>query len=127
MVSRHRQDPQVLCEYDKEQISKGIVEIVDGSMAQSASKCHYLPHHAVIRKDISMTKLRIVYNASAKTEGPSLNDCLYAGLYFGQHIPDILIRFRLHRVALIADQWKAFFDDLHHRRRKRRFEVSLAR
>ena len=111
MVSRLRQDPQVLWEYNKtikEQISKGIVEIVDGSMVQSASKCHYLPHHAVIRTDKSTTKLRIVYDASAKTEGPSLNDCLYAGPSFGQRILDILIRFRLHRIALIADIEKAF-------------------
>ena len=82
LLGRLRQDPQVLWEYDKtikEQMSKGIVEIGEGSMVQNASKCHYLPHHAVIRKDKSTTKLRIVYDASAKTEGPSLNDCLYAG------------------------------------------------
>ena len=111
LVSRLLQDPQVLWEYDKtikEQISKGIVEIVEGSMVQNASKCHYLLHHAVIRKDKSTTKLRIIYDASANTEGPSLNDCLYAGLSFGQHILDILIRFRLHRIALIADIEKAF-------------------
>ena len=89
-------------------MSKGIVELVEGSMVQNASKCHYMPHHAVIRKDKSTTKLRILYDASAKTEGPSLNDCLYAGPSFGQRILDILIRFRLHRIALIADIEKAF-------------------
>ena len=77
-------------------------------MVQNASKCHYLPHHAIIRKDKSTTKLRIIYDASVKTEGPSLNDCLYAGPLFGQRILDILIRFRLHRIALIADIEKAF-------------------
>ena len=129
LVIRLRQDPQVLWEYDKtikEQMSKGIVEIVEGSMVQNASKCHYLPHHAVIRKDKSTTKLRIVYDASAKTEGSSLNDCLYAGPSFGQRILDILIRFRLHRIALIADIEKAFLM-ISIAEEDRRFEVSLAR
>ena len=40
--------------------------------------------------------------------GPSLNDCLYAGPTFGQNIMDILLRFRIHRVAVIADIEKAF-------------------
>ena len=89
-------------------MSKGIIEIVEGSMIQNASKYHYLPHHAIIRNDKSTTKLRIVYDASAKTEGPSLNDYLYAGPSFGQRILDILIRFLLYRIELIADIEKAF-------------------
>ena len=54
------------------------------------------------------TKLRIVYDASATTCGPSLNDCLHAGPKFGQNIMDILLRFRTHRTALAADIEKAF-------------------
>ena len=54
------------------------------------------------------SKLRIVYDASARTSGPSLNDCLYMGPSFGQSIFDILIRFRLHRIALAGDIKKAF-------------------
>ena len=71
-------------------------------------KVHYLPHHAVIRQDKETTKLRIVYDSSAKSEGPSLNDCLYTGPKFDQRIMDILLRFRTHRVALTADIEKAF-------------------
>jgi len=55
-----------------------------------------------------MTKLGIVYDASAKSGGSSLNDCLYAGPKFGQSIMDILLRFRMHRIALAADIEKAF-------------------
>ena len=40
--------------------------------------------------------MRIVYNASTQSNGPSLNDCLYAGPSFGQSILDILLRFRVH-------------------------------
>ena len=52
----------------------------------------FLPHHPVVRED----KLKIVYYASAKTCGPSLNDCLYAGPKFGQSIMDILLSTGLH-------------------------------
>ena len=39
----------------------------------------YLPHQAVICKDHSSTKLRVVFDASAKKVGPSLNDAMYKG------------------------------------------------
>lgn len=43
-----------------------------------------------------------------KQGGSSLNDCLHAGPKFDQSILDILLRFRTHKVALIADIEKAF-------------------
>ena len=49
-----------------------------------------------------------MYDASARTSGPSLNDCLYTGVSFGQSIFDILLRFRAYRVALTGDIEKAF-------------------
>ena len=72
------------------------------------SKVHYLPHHAVVRRDKQTTKLRIVFDASAKCDGPSLNECLYTGPKFDQSILDILLRFRMHQVALTADIERAF-------------------
>ena len=69
---------------------------------------HYLPHHAVLRQDKATTKTRIVYDASAKTTGPSLNDCLYAGPKFDERIMDILLRFQASRIALTADIERAF-------------------
>ena len=50
----------------------------------------------------------MVYDASARADGPSLNDCLYTGPNFGQSILDILLRFRLHNVGLVGDVEKAF-------------------
>ncbi|KAL5488550.1 hypothetical protein EMCRGX_G017504 [Ephydatia muelleri] len=60
------------------------------------------------REDKSTTKLRVVFDASARTSGPSLNDCLYTGPSFKQRIADILVRFRLFPVGLVADIEKAF-------------------
>ena len=90
-----RQNPEILSQYDsviKEQLHKGIIESVSNS-ALITHPVHYLPHRAIIREDKKTTKLRIVYDASAKTTGPSLNDCLYTGPKFGQNIMDIIIRF----------------------------------
>ena len=56
------------------------------------------------------TKLRIVYDASARESKHelSLNDCLYKGPSLTPHLFDVLLRFRLHLVAFICDIQKAF-------------------
>ena len=54
-------------------------------------------------------KLRIVYDASAKSNGLSLNECcLHVGPKFNQKIFEILVRFIVHRNGFIADVEKAF-------------------
>ena len=35
--------------------------------------CHYIPHHLDTREDKNTSKVRIVFDVSAKIEGPSLN------------------------------------------------------
>ena len=41
---------------------------------------HYLPHRGVVREDHDTTKLRIIFDASAKIRNElSLNDILYSG------------------------------------------------
>lgn len=111
LLRRLRHDSDILHEYDsiiKTQLQQGIVELVDASAAVDVPGVHYLPHRAVIRRDKQTTKLRIVYDASAKSTGPSLNDCLHPGPKFDQKILDILNRFRVHRIAITADIEKAF-------------------
>ena len=73
---------------------------------------HYLPHQAVIRSDALTTKLRVVFDASAKVrpDCPSLNDCTYTGPPLTPGIADILMRFRAHKVGLVADIEKAFLN-----------------
>ncbi len=109
------QQPEVLNEYDqiiREQIKNGIVEIVpDNEVSNVNGDCvHYLPHHAVIRRDRETTKLRIVYDGSAKPPDRdySLNDCLETGPNFTPQLFDMLIKFRWHKIGLKADIEKAF-------------------
>ena len=69
----------------------------------------YLPHRAVVREGKS-TKVRVVFDASAKTPGSnrSLNDCLYNGPCLTLLLYDILIRFRIHNIAITSDLEKAY-------------------
>ena len=101
----------MLNKYDaiiRDQIKKGVVEVVDHPESPVNGEVHYILHHAVVCEDKLTTKLRIVYDASAKSSGPSLNDCLYTSPKFTQNIMDIIIRFRVHKIALAADIEKAF-------------------
>ena len=116
LLHRLRQDDVVLDEYDsiiQSQIQQGIVEVVEEPEQTTSNKIHYLPHHTVIWRDKNMTKLRIVYDASAKSDGPSLNDCLHAGPKFDQKIFDLLLIFRVHKVAVTADIEKGLSHDIH--------------
>lgn len=118
LLRRLRQNPQLLRQYNdviQKQIEMGVLERVDimGGPPESISggpkgPVHYLPHHAVVKPDSQTTKVRIVYDASARSGGPSLNDCLHVGPKFNQLIMEILLRFRVHRVAVIADIEKSF-------------------
>lgn len=52
----------------------------DGSNASEEAN-YELPHHAVIQEDSLTTRLRVVYNGSAKTlKEKSSNDILMVGL-----------------------------------------------
>ena len=104
---------KVLHEYDsiiKEQEKLGIIEKVEpGEIDEHPhERLHYLPHHVVVCHDKETTKVRVVYDTSALSDGQSLNDCLQPGPKFDQNIFDLLLRFQMHRVALTADIEKAF-------------------
>ena len=91
-----------------DQLKNGIIELVDKADNISNERTHYLPHHAVVRRDKATTKVRVVYDASAKAEGSSLNECLHVSPKFSQNMLELLIRFRVFQIALIADIEKAF-------------------
>lgn len=90
----------------------GIIEKVPiNEVNKESGEVHYLPHRAVVKEDRLTTKIRIVFDASCKVKGvPSLNDCLYSGPNLLCKIYDILFRFRLNKIAVVADIKQAFLN-----------------
>lgn len=106
-----RLDNTELKAYDQviqEQLQNGIIEKVPDSTIPQKHTVHYLPHHCVLSRDRSK-KLRIVYDASAKTaDNLSLNECLYRGPLMLEDLTGLLIKFREHPIGIVADVEKAF-------------------
>ena len=68
----------------------------------------YLPMHGVV-KDSTTTKLRIVFDGSAKTtSGYSLNDILLPGPSLYPLLSTILTKFRIHKIGMVSDISKMF-------------------
>ena len=98
-----------LTEYNnvmKDQLKIGIIEKVEGP--GNPRKVMYLINQTVTRKDHSSTKLPVVFDASAKKVGPSLNDAMYKGPCLTPLLFDVLVRFRLNPIGIIADIEKAY-------------------
>lgn len=73
------------------------------------SKHFFLPHHGVIKEESSTTKLRVVFDASAKTStGISLNQILHCGQKLQNEICDILVNFRCYPIVFSCDIRKMF-------------------
>lgn len=70
---------------------------------------YFLPHHGVLRPGNTTTKLRVVFNASAKSSnGKSLNDLLCKGGIIQDDLFSLILRFRKHAYAFTADIEKMF-------------------
>ncbi|XP_062533726.1 uncharacterized protein LOC134202744 [Armigeres subalbatus] len=69
----------------------------------------YLPHHPVVKEGSTTTRVRVVFDASARTDtGLSLNDCLYSGPIIQRDIRSIILRSRFRPIMLVADVEKMF-------------------
>lgn len=78
-------------------------------LGKPPEKVFYLPVHAVVKESSSTTRVRAVFNASAKSAtGVSLNDQLIVGPTVHAPLIDVLLRFRTFRVALTADVSKMY-------------------
>ena len=78
-------------------------------LEKSEKDVFYLPMHAVKKESSSTTKIRAVFDASSKsTSGVSLNDLLLVGPTVHSSLVDVLLRFRLHRIALTTDVSKMY-------------------
>ena len=109
-----KESPELLRQYNEvfeQQLAEGIIEklAIDGDKDSNA---HFLCHFWVVRNDRQTTKLRVVFDGSAKSDTSlSLNDRLESGV---NHMPllfDTIVRFQMHPVVLIADIEKAFLQE----------------
>ncbi|XP_078334132.1 uncharacterized protein LOC144625796 [Crassostrea virginica] len=112
LINQLQRNPDLLHKYDdiiQDQCKRGIIEKIPSSQSETGIK-HYIPHHAVVDLTKPTTKVRIVYDASAKSErgNSSLNECLHRGPVMLHDLCGLLMRFRLKKIGIIADIEKAF-------------------
>ena len=87
--------------------------VTPSELSAPASDSYYLPMHGVTKESSSTTKLRVVFDASAKTStGNSLNDLLAIGPTLHPTLDRILIKFRTYRVVVSGDISKMYMEVL---------------
>ncbi|XP_055614881.1 uncharacterized protein LOC129761192 [Toxorhynchites rutilus septentrionalis] len=94
----------------REYLNNGHIALVEEAEESSKEQlvC-YLPHHPVVKESSTTTKIRPVFDGSAKTTNNySLNDGLMTGSVIQDHLIDLILRFRKHKVALVADIEKMY-------------------
>ncbi|PFX20422.1 hypothetical protein AWC38_SpisGene15123 [Stylophora pistillata] len=111
-VNRLSRNDKHLQKYDaviQDQVQKGIVEVFRDEDCKNTLK-HYIPHHEILTPEKTTTKLRVVFDASAKTrkKNQSLNESLHRGPVILEDLCGLLLRFRPHKVALVPDVEKGF-------------------
>nr|XP_054757838.1 uncharacterized protein LOC129263947 [Lytechinus pictus] len=88
-------------------------EIIERGYAERAhddgqeGSTNYIPHHGVFHPQ--KRKLRVVFDCAARSGGTCLNDHLLKGPDLTNSLTGVLLRFRLHEVALMCDIEKMFF------------------
>lgn len=111
LINRFSANFNFFSEYKRileDQEKEGVIEKVNPNTSVS-DRIHYIPHSAVVRKNHSSTKMRIIYEANSKGKNQnSLNDCLLQGPHLVPELLNILLNFRMHRIAFTADIQKAF-------------------
>ncbi|XP_037050902.1 uncharacterized protein LOC119084808 isoform X2 [Bradysia coprophila] len=96
---------KILKEYEELEHTSVIGELDKSTESTS----YYLPHHAVFKPESTTTKTRVVFDASARTtSGLSLNDLLMTGPTLQQDLMSILLRWRTHRISIMADIAKMY-------------------
>lgn len=110
-LSKNTNIKQDYCKFMKE------YEDLGHMTEQPASKNdgYFLPHHAVFKSSSLTTKLRVVFDASAKTSnGISLNDILMTGPTIQDELVCLILRFRFYSSVLTADIEKMYRQILVH-------------
>ena len=83
--------------------------VSDNEHLPSSYPTYYMPHHCVLKDTSSTTKLRVVFNASAKSStGISLNDALKVGPILQGDLFSRLLEFRTYEYAFTGDITKMY-------------------
>ena len=92
------------------QLKQGITEKVLENKMGTNCIGNYLPHHLVILPSKSTSKVRKVYDASAKANKDIkyLNHCLYPGPVTLPDLCEVLLRLCFYLIVILADVEKAF-------------------
>lgn len=91
----------------QDQLQQGIIGELPTTLTPHTGT--FLSHHAVINESKKQTKIRLVYNGSARVhDAPSLKDCLYRGSVLLPDLSSILLRIRFAPILLISDMEKAY-------------------
>ncbi|GFS84207.1 integrase catalytic domain-containing protein [Trichonephila clavipes] len=108
---RLRRDKTLYTQYKEtiqDYLNQGIIEKVNDTEINVHKPMYYLPHQA-IKKEGRVTTTRIVFDAASHQANElSLNDCLWPGPNLNPNLLDVLINFRLNRVAISSDIRQAF-------------------
>uniref|UniRef100_A0AC34GT32 Integrase zinc-binding domain-containing protein n=1 Tax=Panagrolaimus sp. ES5 TaxID=591445 RepID=A0AC34GT32_9BILA len=110
-LKKLQENPKLMKEYQNifdTQYDAGKIEVAPEK--PQGRLIHYLPHHAVVNESKTTTKVRMVFDASAKISKntPSLNECFIRGPLEMPDICGILFRIRTSKILLTGDIEKAF-------------------
>jgi len=86
-------------------VEKGYIQKLEPNEGEDGPSW-YLPHFPVIREDRETTKVRIIFDSAARCNVArcvSLNDVMVTGPKLQRDVLEILLRFRLRPIALVAD------------------------
>ncbi|GFS93767.1 integrase catalytic domain-containing protein [Trichonephila clavipes] len=109
---RLRRDKTLYTRYKEtiqDYLNQGIIEKVNDTEINVHKPMYYLPHQAIKKEGRVTTSTRIFFDAASHQANElSLNDCLWPGPNLNPNLLDVLINFRLNRVAISSDIRQAF-------------------
>ena len=104
--SRFKKDPELFTKYNakiNEYLSRGYAQVVPAELLPPSDRTFYLVHFHTKQQ-----KMRIVFDASRKFSGVSLNSQLLSGPDINSSLVGVLCRFRMYRYPWSADLAQMF-------------------
>lgn len=109
---RLQHNPPLQAAYDealRQMEADGVISEVPADELETDNVVFYLPHRPVVKPMSTSTKVRPVFDASARgSNGLSLNDVVHTGPALMPRLQDVLLRFRRWRFGISADIKRAF-------------------